>query len=74
MRTGLKLEATPIEIRTISSRNPAQGILEEANAKEFDMIVVISRRRNFLGQLFHRSVTAQVLMHSELPVLVLPAL
>ncbi|GAB2468026.1 hypothetical protein GCM10011375_30720 [Hymenobacter qilianensis] len=74
VRTGLKLEATPIEIRTISSRNPAQGILEEANAKEFDMIVVISRRRNFLGQLFHRSVTAQVLMHSELPVLVLPAL
>jgi nucleotide-binding universal stress UspA family protein len=74
VRAGLLLETRPFDIRTTSNRSPEAGILQEANPKEFDMIVIIARRHTFLGQLFHRSVTAQVLMHSELPVIVLPAL
>ena len=36
--------------------------------------VPVHKDRSFFGQLFHQSVTAQVLLHSRLPVLVLPAL
>jgi nucleotide-binding universal stress UspA family protein len=36
-------------------------------------VVLIARRRSFMGSLFHHSVTAQVLLLSKIPVLVLPA-
>ena len=50
----------------------ADGILRAA-AGSFDFIVLIARPRSFMGALFHHSVTAEVLLHSSLPVLILPA-
>ena len=38
------------------------------------LTALIARPRSFLSRLFHRSVTAQVLLHSAIPVLVLPAM
>ena len=49
------------------------GILQEAAGQQADMLVVIARRHSLLGGLFHRSVTAQLLRESAIPVLVLPA-
>lgn len=74
LRTGLTidLQAT-VRVRTITAENPAEGILAAALPEQFDLVVVIARQRSFLGKLFHRSVTAQVLLHSPLPVLVLTA-
>jgi nucleotide-binding universal stress UspA family protein len=37
------------------------------------MVVLIARPRSLLCDLFHGSVTAHVLLHSPVPVLVLPA-
>ena len=49
------------------------GVLKEAARQGADLLVVVARRRSFFGRLFHRSVTAQLLEQSPIPVLVLPA-
>jgi nucleotide-binding universal stress UspA family protein len=62
-----------VQTRTVSHSNPAEGILQVAQPADYDIVVVIARERSFFGGLFHRSVTTQVLLNSEIPVLVLPA-
>ncbi|TGD80784.1 universal stress protein [Hymenobacter wooponensis] len=73
LQTGLAVDLPEVEPRTIRHTNAAEGILEVAKPADYDMVAVVARPRSFLGHLFHRSVTAQVLLHSEIPVLVLPA-
>ncbi|MBF9237759.1 universal stress protein [Hymenobacter sp. BT683] len=51
----------------------AQGIMQGATELEADLLVVVARRHSLLGSLFHRSVTAQLIGESALPVLLLPA-
>ena len=72
-QTGLTVGLPAAQARAVASDHPAEGILKTAKAADFDMVMVIARPRSFLGKLFHRSVTAQVLLHSTLPVLVVPA-
>ncbi|MBD2714070.1 universal stress protein [Microvirga sp. STR05] len=74
LRTGLTTDLQAlVRTRTVAAANPATGILQAAVSDDFDLVVLIARQRSFLGTLFHRSVTAHVLLHSSLPVLVLPA-
>ncbi|MGY2133098.1 universal stress protein [Hymenobacter sp. HD11105] len=73
LRTGLTVDLPSVQTRTVSHSNPAEGILQVAQPADYDMVVVIARERSFFGSLFHRSVTTQVLLNSEIPVLVLPA-
>jgi nucleotide-binding universal stress UspA family protein len=63
----------PLQYRKVVAPRLSQGILAEACSPEFDLLILIARHRSFFGNLFHRSVTAHVLLHSTLPVLVLPA-
>lgn len=70
-RTGLTADLLTVHTRTVTAAHPAEGILQLA--PEYDMVLLIARRRSFLGQLFHHSVTAEVLRRSPVPVLVLPA-
>ena len=73
-RTGLALDLTAgLRTQSLVHATPAGGILQAVAGDGFDWVVVIARPRSFLGQLFHRSVTAHVLLHSPVPVLVLPA-
>ena len=73
-RAGLTLDlAQPIRTRSIIAAHPAEGILAAAAPTETDLVAVIARPRSFWSDLFHNSVTAQVLLHSAVPVLVLPA-
>ena len=73
-RTRLTLDlAQPIRTRSIIAAHPAEGILAAAAPTETDLVAVIARPRSFWSDLFHNSVTAQVLLHSAVPVLVLPA-
>ena len=73
-RTGLTADlAQPIRTLAMDAFAPAEGILQAARSEDFDWVVLIARPRSFLGELFHHSVTAQVLLHSTVPVLVLPA-
>ncbi|PJJ59891.1 universal stress protein [Hymenobacter chitinivorans] len=63
----------PLKTRTLRHAWPADAILAAAGSGEFDLVILLARRRSVLGHLFHHSVTAQVLLHSPVPVLVLPA-
>lgn len=64
---GPDVEDIPDELVTTTA-------LDLLRAVPYPMLVVLfARPRSFFGQLFHRSVTAHVLLHSPLPVLVLPA-
>jgi len=73
-RTGLAGDLAILKRhRRVSAPHPAEGILRVAKTSEFDIVALIARPRSFLSQLFHHSVTAQVLLHSAIPVLVLPA-
>ena len=65
--------ATPLELYEASDQAPAAGVLQAAADTQADLLVLIARPRSFLGELFHRSVTAEVLRHSRVPVLLLPA-
>jgi nucleotide-binding universal stress UspA family protein len=72
--TGLTADlAQPIRTLNIYTAGASDGILQVARPEDFDLVVLIARPRSFLGELFHHSVTAQVLLHSAVPVLVLPA-
>ena len=72
--TGLTLGlAGPVRTLSLIAPAPAEAILQAAQPADFDMVVLIARPRSFLGELFHHSVTAQVILHSAVPVLVLPA-
>lgn len=74
-RTGLGVDlAEPLRYRGTVAARPADGILQAAQAGTVDLVIVLARPRSFWGQLFHRSVTAEVLLHSPVPVLVLPTL
>lgn len=74
LRTGLALEsAVPVRIRSVVAAHPAEAIIQAAQPASADLVALIARPRSFWGQLFHHSVTAQVLLHSIVPVLVLPA-
>ncbi|MBX0290489.1 universal stress protein [Hymenobacter sp. HSC-4F20] len=58
----------------VRHRHVASGILQAAAETHADLLVLVARRRSFLGQLFNRSVTSQVILHGKLPILLLPAL
>jgi len=72
-RTGLALDLPLLSFRPLTHAEPAEGILQVLAEGNFDAVALIVRPRSFLGSLFHRSVTAAVLLHSPVPVLVLPA-
>ncbi|UYZ60850.1 universal stress protein [Hymenobacter latericus] len=55
-----------------SGASPAAGIADAAAMLQPDLLLLVARRRSFLGQLFHESVTAAVVREARLPVLVLP--
>lgn len=71
--TGLVIDLPPLQSRTVVNERPADGILDAARSADYDLVVLIARPRSFLSELFHHSVTAEVMLHCALPVLVLPA-
>jgi nucleotide-binding universal stress UspA family protein len=71
-RSGLLPEQTEINFSQPLASTPEDGLLQTAAAQEANLLVLLARRRSFLGQLFHRSVTARVLRQATLPVLLLP--
>lgn len=72
-RTGLTISLPPVQTCNVMHEHPFEGILETAATGNYDLIALVARPRSFWGELFERSVTAQVLLNSTLPVLVLPA-
>ncbi|MGY3089033.1 nucleotide-binding universal stress UspA family protein [Hymenobacter sp. UYAg731] len=62
----------PLHLHERHHARVASGVLTEAAQQAADMLVV-ARHHSFRSGLFHRSVTAQLIQESPIPVLVLPA-
>ena len=74
VRTSGLLPATAtLELYEHRHFSAVTGIIQALEYAHADLLVLIARPRSFLGRLFHRSVTAQVLRLSPVPVLLLPA-
>ncbi|WBO85322.1 universal stress protein [Hymenobacter yonginensis] len=73
LHSGLGTDLPHIDTHGVRHLQPAGGILQAATETSADLLVVVARRRSFLGQIFNRSVSAQVVLHSTVPVLLLPA-
>ena len=71
-RTELFGNITGNNLYEVREETPVDGILHAAADLKAELIVLLARPHTFLGGLFHRGVTAQVLRHSPVPVLVLP--
>lgn len=71
-RTGLFGRLSSNSLYEVREESPTDGILHAAAEVQAHLLVLFARPHTFLGELFHRSVTAQVLHRSPVPVLVLP--
>ena len=60
------------ELRGYEHDDYAQGVLAAVQDLQADLVVVLARQRSYVGELFHRSVTAQLLTGCPVSVLVLP--
>ena len=60
------------ELRGYEHDNYEEGLLAAVQDTQADLVVVLARERSYLGELFHQSVTARLLAHCPVPVLVLP--
>jgi len=71
--SGLVPAATPLAHYKAADTPAAPGVLQVVADTQADLLVLIARPRSFWSELFHRSVTASVLRHCQVPVLLLPA-
>ena len=70
--SGLLLPEAPLALLEECYRAPAAGIRQAIIDTQADLVVLLVRPRSFMGRLFHHSVTAEVLRHATVPVLLLP--
>ena len=72
--SGLLAGAAAPELRGYENHNYGAGLLAAVADTQADLVlvVVIARPRSYLGELFHHSVTARLLDHCPVPILVLP--
>lgn len=61
------------EVRGYEHEHYDQGLLAAVQDTRADLVVVLARQRSYLGDVFHRSVTARLLAQCPVPVLVVPA-
>jgi nucleotide-binding universal stress UspA family protein len=71
--SGLLPSTAPLRLYQEIYASPVAGITQALTDTRADMLVLIVRPRSFLGERFHHSVTAAVLRHCPVPVLLLPA-
>ena len=58
-------------IAKIKNESVAQGINNYAEKEQIDLIVFITRHRNFWGNLMHKSMTKRMALNTKFPLLVL---
>lgn len=69
-QTAADQAGVAVELRHVTDRHPAEGILEAAKAHGCDLIVMASHGRRGFSRMVLGSETNEVITHSEIPVLV----
>jgi nucleotide-binding universal stress UspA family protein len=59
-----------ISFSVIDAEDIEEGIDSELSNKHYDLLVLLTRKRNLLEKLFHKSITQSVTSHSTIPILV----
>jgi nucleotide-binding universal stress UspA family protein len=72
LASSLLPPATALKLYEECHVSPGAGVLQAIDDTQADLLILLARPRTFLERRFHRSVTAQVLRHSRVPVLLLP--
>ncbi|MBC6988656.1 universal stress protein [Hymenobacter sp. BT491] len=72
--SGLTEADQLVRTHGVRSLRPAEGIQQAAADTHADLLVLLARPHSFWGKLFHKSVTADAVRRSRIPVLVLPTL
>lgn len=65
-----KAKGVPCELLHVQDRHPAEGIVEAAEEKGCDLIVMASHGRRGIGRLLLGSQAQEVLTHSKVPALI----
>ncbi|AYA36017.1 universal stress protein [Hymenobacter oligotrophus] len=72
-QSGLCAGARQVHTRAFQHLSTAQGLLQAVAATQAELLLLVARRHSVLGQMFHRSITDQLMQLSPVPVLLLPA-
>ena len=72
LASGLLPPGTAVGLYEESHVSPGAGVLQAIDDTQADLLVLLARPRSFLERRFRRSVTAQVLRHCRVPVLLVP--
>jgi nucleotide-binding universal stress UspA family protein len=59
-----------VHFTIIDAKNIEEGIDTELSKQQYDLLVLLTRKRNLLERLFHKSITSSVASHSTIPILV----
>ncbi|MDQ2770905.1 MAG: universal stress protein [Bacteroidota bacterium] len=70
--SGLLPPGTALELYEECHVSAGAGVLQAIDDTQADLLVLLARPRTFLERRFRRSVTAQVLRHCRVPVLLVP--
>lgn len=71
--SGMLPVSSVVQNYGLRDRKASVGILQALTDKQADLLLVIARRRSFFGHMFNHSVSSQLVLHSRVPVLLLPA-
>ncbi|NNF21851.1 MAG: universal stress protein [Saprospiraceae bacterium] len=66
-----KLKGTDCKYTTIHNEDVSEGILNYLKGKSTDLLVALKRDHNFMEKVFRYSITRKLVLHSEMPLLVL---
>ena len=66
-----RLSNGKVNLKHLQSSKVWEGLYRYANEHNCDLIVMVTKHRSFVQQLFHKSKTAEVIRHSKLPILVM---
>lgn len=58
-------------IAKIESNNVIKGLHRYAKESDIDLIVMSTRHRNFIDELFHKSMTKKMILNTSIPLLVM---
>jgi nucleotide-binding universal stress UspA family protein len=68
----LESMAIPFSYHKVVAEDTQKGILDFAHQKEGNILCLVAHHRSWFANLFHSSVSQQITLNSDLPVLVLP--
>ena len=66
----LEREGYRVEVRVVTARSTAEGILAESNSGDYSIVLMMKRRiRGGWRAIFHRSISEEVIRYANPPVL-----